>query len=84
MHVLFKKNTHYTHQRGKLYQIIDGLKPLMMMVTVQIALAGVNIIYKLVANTGMSLPILIAYRFLFASAAIVPLALIFERSFLLE
>ncbi|XP_047973234.1 WAT1-related protein At1g25270-like [Salvia hispanica] len=63
----------------KLYKILDGLKPLMMMVTVQIALAGVNILYKLVANTGMSLPILIAYRFLFAAATIVPLALVLER-----
>ncbi|KAG6414896.1 hypothetical protein SASPL_122271 [Salvia splendens] len=65
---------------GNLYKMLDGLKPLIMMVTVQIALAGVNILYKLVANTGMSLPILIAYRFLFASATIAPLALILERS----
>ncbi|XP_041994180.1 WAT1-related protein At1g68170-like [Salvia splendens] len=64
---------------GNLYKMLDGLKPLIMMVTVQIALAGVNILYKLVANTGMSLPILIAYRFLFASATIAPLALILER-----
>ena len=66
---------------GKLYKFLDALRPLMMMVTVQIALAGVNILYKLVANTGMSLPILIAYRFLFASATVAPLALILERSF---
>lgn len=63
----------------KLYKILDGLKPMMMMVTVQIALAGVNILYKLVANAGMSLPVLIAYRFLFAAATIVPLALVLER-----
>ncbi|KAL1557798.1 WAT1-related protein-like protein [Salvia divinorum] len=64
---------------GKLYKILDALKPMMMMVTVQVALAGVNILYKLVANTGMSLPILIAYRFIFASATVAPLALVLER-----
>ncbi|KAL1557799.1 WAT1-related protein-like protein [Salvia divinorum] len=64
---------------GKLYKNLDGLKPMMMMVTAQIALTGVNILYKLVANTGMSLPILIAYRFLFSVATIVPLALVLER-----
>ncbi|KAL3635293.1 hypothetical protein CASFOL_019840 [Castilleja foliolosa] len=52
----------------------------MMMVTAQIALAGVNILYKLAANNGMSLRVLIAYRFLFAAATVVPLALIFENT----
>ncbi|KAE9446934.1 hypothetical protein C3L33_21180, partial [Rhododendron williamsianum] len=51
----------------------------MMMVTVQAALAGVNIFYKLAGNNGMSLSVLIAYRFLFAAAFIVPLALVVER-----
>lgn len=60
--------------------MIDAMKPVMMMVTVQIALTGVNILYKLAGNNGFSLPVLIAYRFLFAAAAVVPLALIFERS----
>ncbi|XP_057788889.1 WAT1-related protein At1g25270-like [Salvia miltiorrhiza] len=64
---------------GKLYKILDGLKPMMMMVTVQLALAGVNILYKMVATNGVSLPILIAYRFLFAAATVVPLALLLER-----
>ncbi|XP_041994179.1 WAT1-related protein At1g09380-like [Salvia splendens] len=65
---------------GKIYKFLDALRPMLMMVTVQIALAGVNILYKLVSNTGMSLPILIAYRFLFASATVAPLALILERN----
>lgn len=59
--------------------MIDAMKPVMMMVTVQIALTGVNILYKLAGNNGFSLPVLIAYRFLFAAATVVPLALIFER-----
>ncbi|XP_057788901.1 WAT1-related protein At1g25270-like [Salvia miltiorrhiza] len=64
---------------GNLNKILDGLKPMMMMVTVQLALTGVNILYKMVANNGVSLPILIAYRFLFAAATVIPLALVLER-----
>ncbi|KAG5015049.1 hypothetical protein JHK85_021185 [Glycine max] len=41
--------------------------------------AVVNIMLKIVADDGMSLSVLVAYRFFFASAFIVPLALIFER-----
>ncbi|KAL6513161.1 hypothetical protein OROGR_020647 [Orobanche gracilis] len=64
---------------GKFCDMIHGLKPTMMMVSVQITLAGVNIFYKMAGNNGFSLRVLIAYRFLFATATVVPLALIFER-----
>ncbi|XP_058191857.1 WAT1-related protein At1g25270-like [Rhododendron vialii] len=64
---------------GRISDTIQGLKPAMMMVTVQAALAGVNIFYKLAGNLGMSLRVLIAYRFIFAAAFIVPLALVVER-----
>ncbi|KAH7834962.1 hypothetical protein Vadar_021443 [Vaccinium darrowii] len=64
---------------GRLLDTIQGLKPAMMMVVVQAALAGVNIFYKLAGNMGMSLRVLIGYRFLFAAAFIVPLALVIER-----
>lgn len=64
---------------GRLLDTIQGLKPAMMMVVVQAALAGVNIFYKLAGNIGMSLRVLIGYRFLFAAAFIVPLALVIER-----
>ncbi|XP_027106361.1 WAT1-related protein At1g68170 [Coffea arabica] len=59
---------------------LHGMKPTMMMVMVQVALAGVNIFYKLAANDGMSMRIMVAYRFMFAAAAVVPLALYFERN----
>ncbi|KAK9989179.1 hypothetical protein SO802_029418 [Lithocarpus litseifolius] len=49
------------------------------MVVVQIVYAGMNILYKLVSENGVNLRILIAYRMLFATAFMVPLALIFER-----
>ncbi|KAH7833518.1 hypothetical protein Vadar_007108 [Vaccinium darrowii] len=63
----------------RLSETIQGLKPAMMMVVVQALLAGVNIFYKLAGNIGMSLSVLIAYRFLFAALVIVPLALFIER-----
>ncbi|GER47160.1 nodulin MtN21 /EamA-like transporter family protein [Striga asiatica] len=64
---------------GNFCDLIHGLKPTMMMVTVQVVLAGVNIFYKLAGNNGFSLRVLIAYRFLFAAATVVPLALVLER-----
>ncbi|KAL2343734.1 hypothetical protein Fmac_005019 [Flemingia macrophylla] len=54
------------------------------MIVVQTLYAVVNIMLKLVADDGMSLSVLIAYRFIFASAFIVPLALIIERGSLLQ
>ncbi|KAK1386046.1 hypothetical protein POM88_023781 [Heracleum sosnowskyi] len=50
------------------------------MVIVQTAFAGVNVLYKLASNDGMNLRILVAYRFIFAAAFIVPLALFVERN----
>ncbi|KAK4491224.1 hypothetical protein RD792_001957 [Penstemon davidsonii] len=64
---------------GKFCDTVEGLKPTIMMVSVQIAFTGVNIFYKLAANNGMNLQVVIAYRFLFAVATVIPLALIFER-----
>ncbi|XP_027348408.1 WAT1-related protein At1g68170-like [Abrus precatorius] len=64
-----------------LYNIeaIGNVKPVLLMIAVQSLYAVVNILLKLVADDGMSLSVLIAYRFIFASAFIVPVALIFER-----
>lgn len=64
---------------GRLRNITEGLKPAMTMVMVQIVLGGLNILYKLARNDGMSMKILVAYRNIFAAAVMVPLALIFER-----
>ncbi|KAK3419885.1 hypothetical protein EUGRSUZ_G00636 [Eucalyptus grandis] len=49
------------------------------MVVVQVAFAGVNILYKLAASDGMNLSVVIAYRFMFATALLAPLALFLER-----
>lgn len=61
------------------YKVADGMKPVMVMVLVQILFAGMNILYKLVADDGMNFTILIAYRMMFAAAFMLPLALVFER-----
>ncbi|KAJ1434969.1 hypothetical protein SESBI_05334 [Sesbania bispinosa] len=55
------------------------VKPTVLMVGVQITFAGMNVLYKLAVNDGMNLRVVIAYRFLFATAFIAPLALILER-----
>ncbi|KAK4405082.1 WAT1-related protein [Sesamum angolense] len=63
----------------KACDVVQGLKPTIMMVCVQIVFAGVTVFYKLAANDGMSLQVLIAYRFMFAAATVLPLALIIDR-----
>ncbi|EOX97421.1 Mtn21-like protein, putative isoform 2 [Theobroma cacao] len=69
---------------GKIGNLIHGLKPPMLMVLSQVMFAGVNVMYKFAANDGMNLRIIIAYRFMFATAVMVPLALILERKSLGE
>jgi len=58
-----------------------NVKPVLLMILLQTLYAVVNIMLKMVAKDGMSLSVLVAYRFIFASAFIVPLALIIERCF---
>ncbi|CAI0375685.1 unnamed protein product [Linum tenue] len=58
---------------------VEEVKPAAVMVVVQVAFAGVNILYKLAANDGMSLKVIVAYRFLFATAFMVPLAVALEE-----
>ncbi|MFS7919432.1 hypothetical protein Hanom_Chr03g00212631 [Helianthus anomalus] len=65
---------------AKICNVIHGLMPVLLMVVVQMASAGVNVLSKLAANDGMILSILVAYRFVFSTAFIVPLALLVERS----
>ncbi|KAM0036304.1 putative EamA domain-containing protein [Helianthus debilis subsp. tardiflorus] len=64
---------------AKICNVIHGLMPVLLMVVVQMASAGVNVLSKLAANDGMILSILVAYRFVFSTAFIVPLALLVER-----
>lgn len=59
--------------------VLHGLKPVLLMVLVQIAYTAVNVLYKLAINDGMSVKVATAYRLAFGSAFTVPLALISER-----
>ncbi|KAJ1419928.1 EamA domain [Sesbania bispinosa] len=63
-----------------MWNVLDGLKPVLLMVGVQIAYAAVNVFYKLAINDGMSVKVATAYRLGFGSAFTVPLALISERN----
>ncbi|OIW13617.1 hypothetical protein TanjilG_07959 [Lupinus angustifolius] len=62
-----------------IYNVLHGLKPVMLMVMVQVAFTAVNVLYKLAINDGMSVRVATAYRLAFGSAFTVPLALISER-----
>ncbi|CAN6690613.1 unnamed protein product [Malus baccata var. baccata] len=64
---------------GRICNALHGLKPVLLMVVVQFAFAGVNVLYKLAANDGMNLRILVAYRFIFGTAFLLPIALFIER-----
>ncbi|XP_019169028.1 PREDICTED: WAT1-related protein At1g25270-like [Ipomoea nil] len=63
----------------KVWDFVDEMKPVMMMMTVMVAFGGMSVFYKVASNDGMSLRILIAYRFIFAAAFILPIALYTER-----
>ncbi|GLT41953.1 hypothetical protein SLA2020_159780 [Shorea laevis] len=63
----------------KIRNCVYELRPLMFMVTFQVVFAGANVLFKLAANDGMSLRVIVAYRFVFATVFMVPLALIVER-----
>lgn len=58
---------------------MDSLKPALMMVAVQVAFGGLNVLYKLATNDGMRPEIIVAYRFIFAAAFMTPLAFLIER-----
>lgn len=48
---------------------MQGLKPALAIVLIQTVLASVNTFYKLAIEDGMDMSILIAYRYIFASAS---------------
>ncbi|KAI3445682.1 hypothetical protein Pfo_002347 [Paulownia fortunei] len=64
---------------GKICNTIHGLKPTLIMLLVQTIFSLVNIGFKLAANDGMSLSVLVAYRLIFGAAFISPIAIFAER-----
>ncbi|KAE8669933.1 Zinc finger MYM-type protein [Hibiscus syriacus] len=70
----------FTEGMEQIVEILHGLKAAMLKVVVQIVFAGVNVLYKLAVCDGMSMKVTVAYRFIFASALMNPLALLVERN----
>ncbi|KAL4363848.1 hypothetical protein GQ457_04G034460 [Hibiscus cannabinus] len=64
---------------NKLWEMVEKGKVVTVLLVVQAALAGVIVFYKLAVVEGMSMRVLIAYRFIFATACVTPLAFVFER-----
>ncbi|XP_050378068.1 WAT1-related protein At1g68170-like [Argentina anserina] len=64
---------------GSCLNALRGLKPLMLMLVVQFSSVGVNLLYKLAANDGMDIRLIIAYRFSFATVFLSPIAFFVER-----
>ncbi|KAK6922861.1 EamA domain [Dillenia turbinata] len=65
-------------------RFFEGLKPVLAMVLVQAMLGGVSVFFKLAKLDGMSMPILVAYRYMFSTAFVAPLALILEKGTLAQ
>ncbi|KAI6678641.1 hypothetical protein NL676_039437 [Syzygium grande] len=63
----------------RLFEAVHEMKAPLMMVVVQVVHAGVNILYKLAASNGMNLMLVVAYRLIFATAVLAPLAFFLER-----
>ncbi|KAG2409900.1 WAT1-related protein [Vigna angularis] len=64
--------------------LVQDLKPVVLMVLVQITYSSVNVLYKLAINDGMSIRVVTAYRLIFAVVFTFSLALIFESASLLH
>ncbi|KAL3729659.1 hypothetical protein ACJRO7_026743 [Eucalyptus globulus] len=63
----------------RLFEATHEMKAALMMVVVQVAFGGINILYKLTVSNGMNLSVVIAYRFMFATTVLAPLAFFLER-----
>ncbi|KAK7319369.1 hypothetical protein RJT34_04089 [Clitoria ternatea] len=59
--------------------LLQMLKPDILMVLVQIAFAALNVFFKLAINDGMNMRVASAYRLIFASAFTLPVSLLFHR-----
>ena len=69
------------NRRGceRICNFLNGLRPVLVMLLISVLGAVLNILYKLVANDGMNLRIFVAYRVIFATVFMVPLAFVVER-----
>lgn len=58
--------------------VVGDLLPFLAMVIVQFGFAGMNITSKLAMDSGMKPLVLVSYRQIFATIAMVPFAYFFE------
>ncbi|GKV23872.1 hypothetical protein SLEP1_g33555 [Rubroshorea leprosula] len=63
---------------GQIGNFINSLKAPALMTLVQFLNSGINVFYKLAANDGMSLRVIIAYRLMIATVVSTPFALFLE------
>lgn len=61
------------------WKILGELKPVVLMVLVQIAYAAANVFYKIATNDGMSVRVVTSYRLMVGAVFCIPLALVLER-----
>lgn len=64
---------------GQICEIWREMKGITAMVVVQIASAGLNILFKLAMEDGMNPRVLVAYRLFFATLFMLPMSFIFQR-----
>ncbi|KAG5040615.1 hypothetical protein JHK85_013091 [Glycine max] len=60
-------------------KVMQELKPVLLMVLVQLGYASTSILLKFAINDGMSIRVIVAYRHIFGAALSCSLALFFER-----
>jgi hypothetical protein len=59
--------------------VVDGAKPAVAMVAVEFVFSALQIFIKLALDDDMDVRVLVAYRLMFASAFLCPLAFLIER-----
>ncbi|KAK7246804.1 hypothetical protein RIF29_41674 [Crotalaria pallida] len=64
---------------NEVVNVVVGLQPTLIMVVVAATFAVANVLYKLAEQDGLSNSVMNAYRFMFATAFMVPIALIRDR-----
>ncbi|XP_019185779.1 PREDICTED: WAT1-related protein At1g25270-like [Ipomoea nil] len=63
----------------KFWNFVHRLKPVLMMIAANVFFGGMSILYKIASAKGMSLRILIAYRYIIAAILSLPIAFYTER-----
>ncbi|XP_021862634.1 WAT1-related protein At1g68170 [Spinacia oleracea] len=66
--------------KEKLRNLFNLLKPVSVMLLVQVGIAGADILSKLALYDGMNSQVMVAYRFLFAAGFTIPFALFMDRN----